>query len=45
LITQKKGKALRKQSLHGKTAASVFIEAVYQWLQMKDATPMTPPYD
>jgi len=26
-----KGKALRKHSLHEKTAASVFIEAVHQW--------------
>jgi len=36
-----KGKALRKQSLHEKTAASVLLKLFFT--EMKDATPLTPP--
>jgi len=35
-----KGKALMKHSLHGKTAASVFLGC--SLVVMKDATPLTP---
>ena len=31
LIKLRKWKALRKHCLHGKKAASVFIEAIHQW--------------
>ena len=35
-----KGKALRKQSLHEKTASSVLLKP---FIVMNDATPLTPP--